>query len=218
MRRVPWIWIALILMLLLAVWRWFSHAPKWREGDLIFQTSRSGQSTAIAAATLSAYTHMGILAKRGDGWVVIEANGPVKETPAREWIRRGRFARYAVFRHPGLTAQQTRTILTSARVLKGRPYDLFFSFRNRAIYCSELAWLAYRKAGVPVGQVQTVGSLYIGNGFADRLIRTRGARDAECNGLSVESCRNVILRRELVTPVAIARDRSLKRVYSNYPL
>ncbi|MBP2161392.1 MULTISPECIES: YiiX/YebB-like N1pC/P60 family cysteine hydrolase [Asticcacaulis] len=218
MRRGPWIWIALILMLLLAVWRWFSHAPKWREGDLIFQTSRSGQSTAIAAATLSAYTHMGILARRGDGWVVIEAAGPVRETSLKAWIARGRFARYAVFRHPGLTAQQTRTVLTAARVLKGRPYDLFFSFRNRAIYCSELAWLAYGKAGAPVGHVQTVGSLYVGNGFADRLIRTRGGRDAECSGLSVDGCRNVILKRELVTPVAIARDRSLRQVYSNYPL
>jgi hypothetical protein len=51
MRRGPWIWIALLLMLLVAAWRWFSHAPQWREGDLIFHTSRSGQSAAIAAAT-----------------------------------------------------------------------------------------------------------------------------------------------------------------------
>ena len=218
MRRGPWVLIALILMLLLAVWRWFSHAPPWREGDLVFHTSRSGQSTAIAAATLSAYTHMGILAKRGDGWVVIEATGPVKETPLREWIRRGWFGRYAVFRHPGLTAQQTRTILTSARALRGRPYDLFFSFRNQAIYCSELAWLAYGKAGVPVGHVQTVGSLYVGNGLADRLIRTRGGRDAECSGLRTEACRKLILARELVTPVSLAHDPHLKQVYSNYPL
>lgn len=65
MRRGPWVWIALILMLLLAVWRWFSHAPPWREGDLVFHTSRSGQSTAIAAATLSANTHMASLCVDG---------------------------------------------------------------------------------------------------------------------------------------------------------
>jgi hypothetical protein len=218
MRRGPWIWIALLLMLLVAVWRWFSHAPQWREGDLIFHTSRSGQSTAIAAATLSAYTHMGILARRGDKWVVIEATGPVKETSVGEWIARGRFGRYAVYRRPGLTAQQTRTLLKSARTLTGRPYDLFFSFRNDAIYCSELAWLAYKEAGVPVGHVQTVGSLYVGNGFADRLIEARGGRDAECAGLGTDACRALILRRELVTPVAIAQDRQLKQVYSNYPL
>ena len=212
MRKGPWVWIALLLMLLVAVWRWFSHAPKWREGDLIFHTSRSGQST------LSAYTHMGIVARRGDDWVVIEATGPVKETPVRQWVARGRFGRYAVYRRPGLTAQQIRTIVKIARALKGRPYDLFFSFRNDAVYCSELAWLAYKEAGVPVGHVQTVDALYVGNGFADRLIKTRGSRDAECAGLGTDACRKVILRRELVTPVAIAQDRSLKQVYSNYPL
>ncbi len=205
------------IVIAVMVWRIFAPAPGLHEGDLIFQTSKSHQSSAILAATFSPYTHMGIVARRGDAWVVIEAAGPVKETPLKAWTARGRFERYAVYRRPDLTAQQTSVIIKSARALKGRPYDLFFSFDNQAIYCSELPWLAYRAAGVPVGQVQTIGALHVGNALVDRLIASRGGRDSACAGLDARQCKAVILKRELVTPASIANDRNLRQVYSNYP-
>ncbi len=205
------------IVIAVMAWRAFAPPPALHEGDLIFQTSKSHQSSAILAATFSLYTHMGIVAKRDGAWVVIEAAGPVKETPLKAWAARGRFGRYAVYRRPNLTAQQTAVILKSARALKGRPYDLFFSFDNQAIYCSELPWLAYRSAGVPVGQLQTIGSLHIANALVERLIASRSGRDRACAGLDAGQCKAVILKRDLVTPVSIANDRSLRQIYSNYP-
>lgn len=34
MRRGPWIWVALLLMLVVAAWRWFSDTPRWRQGQV----------------------------------------------------------------------------------------------------------------------------------------------------------------------------------------
>jgi len=65
------------IVLAVMVWRAYAPAPTLQAGDLIFQTSKSRQSSAILAATLSPYTHMGIVAKKGGAWVVIEAVGPV---------------------------------------------------------------------------------------------------------------------------------------------
>ncbi len=210
--------IVAVLLLAVMAWRMLSPAPALRDGDLIFQTSKTRQSTAVGVATGSLYTHMGIVVKRRDGFKVIEAAGPVRETPLKDWIRRGRLGRYAVYRRPDLTAAQTAMILRAAAALEGRPYDLFFSFDNRAIYCSELPWLAFRSAGLELGKAQTIGSLHVSGPIARNLMEERGARDRACKGLDATQCRARLLQRGLITPVSIAHDRHLKQVYSNYPL
>ena len=60
-----------------------------RDGDIIFQTSTSGQSKAIQIATGSKYSHMGIIYKEGNEIFVYEAVQPVKLTPLKDWISRG---------------------------------------------------------------------------------------------------------------------------------
>ncbi|HEX9603745.1 MAG TPA: peptidase, partial [Myxococcales bacterium] len=52
-----------------------------REGDLVFHRSRSAQSQAVALATGSAYTHMGVVLVSNGRLVVLEAVQPVKLTP-----------------------------------------------------------------------------------------------------------------------------------------
>ena len=196
--------------------RMTSRPPPWHDGDLIFQTSKSRQSAAILAATHSALTHMGILEHSQSGWVVLEAAGPVKVTPLDAWIRRGRFGRYAVFHHD-LTETQTHQILAAAHALMGRPYDLYFSFNNRAIYCSELPYLAYGKAGITIGRVQKVSDLHMDNDQAKALIGARWRSDDDCRHLDFDHCYAKIMARGLITPVAIASDRNFRQVYSNYP-
>ena len=215
-------WVALAIVLVLPavmLWHMTRSPPALRDGDLIFQSSRSGQSTAIFAATRSLYTHMGIIAHHGSDIVVIEAAGPVRETPLKDWTRHGRFGRYAVYRRP-LTDTQTATILAAARALEGRPYDLFFSFDNRAVYCSELPYVAYRAAGMDIGRVQKVADLHIGGlakGLPKALIDKRWRSDPDCAGLDADRCYNHIMQQTLITPVANSRDRALRRIYSNYP-
>ena len=60
-----------------------------KNGDLIFQTSLSGQSKAIQLATKSKYSHCGLIYKDGNDFYVFEAVQPVKRTPLDKWIARG---------------------------------------------------------------------------------------------------------------------------------
>jgi hypothetical protein len=215
---------AAVLLALLAAafggWRWTLPPPEFREGDVIFQTSRSQQSRAILVASRSLFTHMGIVKRAGDGWVVVEAVGPVKETPLGEWIARGKYGRYALYRPKVFSVEQAATVFATASRLYGRPYDIYFSFDNEAIYCSELIRLAFEEAGIELGERQKVGDLLISAGIVRRLIASRAGSDAECKvlGLTGDACIDHIAGRELVTPVSVARDPDLTKIYSNYPI
>jgi hypothetical protein len=70
----------------------------FHNGDIIFQTSQSGQSLAISYATHSKYTHCGLLFNDGGNWYVYEAVGPVKKTGFQEWISHGDSSYYVVRR------------------------------------------------------------------------------------------------------------------------
>src|ERR1700704_3182300 len=74
------------------------HKVAFHDGDIIFQTSRSGQSRAIQLATHSRYSHMGIVFLENGKPVVLEAVQPVKWTPVAKWIARGEGGRYVVKR------------------------------------------------------------------------------------------------------------------------
>ena len=194
--------------------------PALEDGDLIFQTSASNQAKAILFATMSPYTHMGIVRIKQDGVVVVEAVQPLRETPLQEWIARGVMGRYSVFRYPGLTPDRKKAILQKARSLHGRSYDIFFSFENNTIYCSELPYLAYKAAGIAIGEVQEVSDLNFDNPLVRKLIESRWQRHPACGfrNEDFDACYKRILRQKLVTPESISGDKQLKRIYSNYPL
>ncbi len=59
---------------------------EFHDGDMIFQTSQSGQSLAIQYATHSKYTHCGLLFNDNGKWYVYEAVQPVKKTLFKDWI------------------------------------------------------------------------------------------------------------------------------------
>jgi len=60
-----------------------------RDGDIVFQTSRSAQSIAIQKATHSKYSHMRIIFFRDGKPYVYEAIKTVQHTPLNKWIARG---------------------------------------------------------------------------------------------------------------------------------
>lgn len=194
--------------------------PALENGDLIFQTSTSNQAKAILFATMSPYTHMGIVRVKQDEILVVEAVQPLRETPLNDWIARGVLGRYSVFRLPSLTAKQKRKVLLNAKSLYGWPYDMFFSFDNNAIYCSELPYLAYKEAGIELGKVQKVSDLNFDNPLVRKLIESRWQRHPACKakGYDFDACYQHILQQSLVTPESIAGDTQLVKIYSNYPL
>lgn len=68
---------------------WACSNRDYKEGDMVFQISKSKQSPFVALATGSVYTHCGIVVEKKDGLYVLEAVGPVKLTPLNAWKDRG---------------------------------------------------------------------------------------------------------------------------------
>jgi hypothetical protein len=134
-----------------------ARASAVREGDLVFQTSRSSQSQAIQRATRSPYSHMGVVLYRGGQPCVLEAVATVRCTPLRQWIARGEQARVVVKRLRNADTLLSRRALerlhASAATFAGRPYDLAFGWSDERLYCSELVFKLYERAlGIRIGE------------------------------------------------------------------
>lgn len=136
-----------------------ASAGQFRDGDLIFHTSRSTQSAAIQKATHSKYSHVGMIFLRHGSPYVYEAISTVQYTPLTTWIARGDGGHYVVKRLRNADTLLTPEALTKLRQvavkLEGRPYDLTFEWSDTRIYCSELVWKIYERGlGLHIGQLQ----------------------------------------------------------------
>ena len=133
------------------------NAP-FKNGDLIFQTSKSSQSQAIQLATKSQYSHCGIIYQEGEKYYVFEAIQPVKYTPLEQWIARGKAGKYVVKRLKNaaqvLTPEVLRKMKAVGEGFKGKNYDSTFEWSDDKIYCSELIWKVYQRAtGLEIGKL-----------------------------------------------------------------
>jgi Permuted papain-like amidase enzyme, YaeF/YiiX, C92 family len=219
--------LAIIVITALSVYLWLSFTsvsaadlPSLQNGDIVFHTSRSSQSSAILFASRSPYSHMGIIELDAMGNAFVrEATGPVKLTPIDEWIKRGLGGRIMIKRLEGLLPDQAKKILAAAHKYDGLPYDIFFLPDREHIYCSELVRLAFEDAAkIEVGKIQTVRELNVNGFLAQRLIKRRWTKHPLCQvtGETFESCYPKILDQTLVTPASIAEDNRLKIIFSNY--
>lgn len=128
----------------------------FHDGDIIFQTSQSGQSLAVSYATHSKYTHCGILFNDKGKWYVYEAVQPVKKTLFKDWITMGDSNYYIVRRLIKADSIVTPDVVSKMRgscnKRMGKDYDLYFGWDDSLIYCSELVWKAYHEStGIEVG-------------------------------------------------------------------
>lgn len=134
-----------------------------KNGDIIFQTSVSGQSKAIQLATHSKYSHCGIVYKNGENYFVYEAVEPVCLTPLSDWIARGSEGHFVIKRLKNadevLTSQVLSKMKTVGDRFKGKHYDLYFEWTDDRIYCSELIWKIYKEAtGLELGKLEKLKS------------------------------------------------------------
>lgn len=139
-----------------------------KNGDLIFQTSLSGQSKAIQLATQSKYSHCGIIYKVNEEFYVFEAVQPVKNTRLDEWIARGKDGHYVIKRLKNadqiLNAQILQKMKKEGEKFKGKSYDLTFDWSDDKIYCSELIWKIYKRGtGLEVGQLEKLSDFDLTN-------------------------------------------------------
>ncbi len=191
-----------------------------KEGDLVFQTNFDTQAIAVMLASKNPYTHMGFIRHRNTGLMVVEAVGPVTETPINEWISRGAGRRLAVKRVKGLNNAALQKVFARAKQDYGKPYDFYFLPDGKAIYCSELVKASFAAAGISLGKLQKVAELASSSAM-ESIIRDRWQNYPLCHGvkgMTLEKCRGIIMKQVLVTPASIAKDPQVTPVYSNYPL
>lgn len=149
-----------------------------KNGDIIFQTSRSSQSQAIQLATNSKYSHMGIIYENDDHFFVYEAVQPVKLTPLKEWINRGENGHYVIKRLKNADQILTHAVLTDMKRMgeqfKGKPYDIYFEWSDDRIYCSELVWKIYKQAAdIEIGELEQLSDFDLTNEIVRAKMKER---------------------------------------------
>jgi hypothetical protein len=134
---------------------------KPQEGDIAFQSlPHNPLIDTIEGATDSPFSHCGILHETKYGWSVIEAIGPVKETPIATWREQGRDGHFTVYRLKPAYRGKIPAFISAAQSYEGRPYDIHYDMDDAAIYCSELIYKAFRKStGEELGRLQKLGEL-----------------------------------------------------------
>lgn len=178
-----------------------------KNGDIIFQTSLSGQSKAIQLATKSNYSHCGIIYKIKGQFYVFEAIQPVKNTPLDKWIARGKDGNYVIKRLKNadkvLTTNTLDKMKNEGEKFKGKNYDLTFEWSDDKIYCSELVWKIYqRAAGIEVGKLEKLSDFDLSNEAVMKKMKQRYGDKIPINEI-------------VVSPAAIFDSELLKTVKSN---
>ncbi len=177
-----------------------------REGDVIFHESLSPQAKAIRLATGSRYTHVGILFRHGGSFAVFEAVQPVKVTPLRDFIRRGRDGHYVIKRLRNYDSVMSAALIDRMKQMGrswlGKNYDWYFEWSDRRIYCTELVWKLYeRAAGVRVGKLSRLGDHDLSHPYVRKILRRRyGSR--------------IPLNEKVITPRAMFEAENLVTVIS----
>lgn len=188
-----------------------------REGDIIFHKSRSNQSGAIAEAQgNNPWTHMGVLLEVTTGssnWRVFEAIQPVRLTPLRDFIARGRGSEFEVKRwispYDEQVAQKVDLLKQTLLEFMGVNYDLFFEWSEERLYCSELVYKAYAKAfpELPkIAALQKLGDLRLDGPKMKALIKKRS--DAAGHSPNMEE--------PILTPAQLINSPYLTTVVKNY--
>jgi hypothetical protein len=109
-----------------------------REGDVIFQTTKTRQSALIQIGTRSRVTHCGIVVMRDGEPYVLETLNTLVLTPLDEFIARGVGGKY------WLKRSERENIKIEYDHFLGKSYDAAFSFDNDIYYCSELVYTIYK--------------------------------------------------------------------------
>lgn len=147
-------------------------------GDIVFQSSKSGQSLAVQLATHSPYSHCGIVFIEKGEYYVYEAVQPVKRTPLKEWADHGDERKYVVKRLKEADKYLTdASVAEMKRLIKdmlGKNYDLAFEWSDERIYCSEFVWKLYKRAcQLEVGQLQHLGDFDLSHPAVQRIVKER---------------------------------------------
>jgi len=149
-----------------------------RFGDIVFQSSKSGQSYAIQLATKSKYSHVGMLFQKDGEWMVLEAVQPVKLTPLSVWKSYGDGGVIEVKRIKNaeklITDDVADRMKTIGNDYLGKNYDIYFDWSDEEIYCSELVWKIYNQAlGVEIGELRPLRDFDLSDPIVKQIMNRR---------------------------------------------
>lgn len=181
-----------------------SFSNQIRNGDIIFQTSKSSQSQAIQIATKSKYSHMGIIYESDGQFLVFEAVQPVKLTPLNDWVNRGENGHYVIKRLNNADQILTSAVLTKMKEIgkqfKGKDYDIYFEWSDDKIYCSELVWKIYKQAtGIEIGELEQLSDFDLTNEVVRAKMKERYGD-------------NIPLDEKVISPAAMYESDKLKLI------
>jgi Permuted papain-like amidase enzyme, YaeF/YiiX, C92 family len=185
---------------------------KLQDGDIVFQQSKTPQSTAIRQATGSPWTHMGlILGEQGNVRLIEAGVNGVAYTSLGSFVGRSRNRRVIVKRlkdQSVLTPEARARMRASLSEDLGKEYDNLFEWTNEKIYCSELVWRAYQRGvGISIGSVQRVRQLHYQEPAVRALIKER----YRLSGSQIEA--SSLLDENIVTPASILNSNVLETVF-----
>ena len=197
----------ILLLLMVVINSMFEScmSQDFKNGDIIFQTSKSSQSKMIQLITESKLTHCGIIFFRNGKPYVFEAVQPVKKTPLQEWINRGVGKKYIVSRvKDPLTKSELNTMFNYSVSLLGKDYDSQFQWSDEKMYCSELVYKVMVAGDRFVGYGKKFSDYNLNNDIVKKAIKKR------YNGNSIN------LNEMVITPVDIYKNSNVKTIYNNY--
>jgi uncharacterized protein YycO len=120
-----------------------------QEGDIVFSSSQAGHGRAIIDATNSPYTHCGIVMVSEGKTMVLEAVEPVGITSLADFASRSAPGTFIAKRlRSAISPEAYQRARDWAKTKIGTKYDHQFRWSDDRLYCSELVWKIYQKAGV----------------------------------------------------------------------
>lgn len=178
-----------------------------KEGDVIFQTDNYGQSLAVQKATLSKYSHVGILFKDNGEWMVYEAVQPVVKSSFKSFVKRGDKGHFTISRYKKSTTELTSEKLTKMKSffdkVEGKDYDILFEWSDQYWYCSELVWKMYESVGIKISEFEKFGQYNLEDPYVQEIIKQRFK-----NGVNKNET--------VITPKGIYESPLMEEVYTNY--
>ena len=175
----------------------------FKDGDIIFHTSKSSQSKMLQIATNSNITHVGVIFFKSGKPYVFEAVNPVKITPLQQFINRGVGSKYSIKRtKTPITSSELKIMMEYGKRQLGKPYDSKFQWSDSKIYCSELVWKIYHYAGIRLCDIKTFSEFNLNRPIVKKAIQSRYKGKFNIN-------------ESVVAPIDLYNSDRLKTVYSN---
>ena len=173
-----------------------------QDGDIVFHESTTRQSPIIKLAQHSKWTHCGIVFHIGDKAYVYEAVDPVRYTPLKDWVARGKDGVYCAKRLKSpLSASSIEKMKTVGAKYKGKHYDTLFQWSDNRMYCSELIWKIYFEgAGIEVCKPNHFSDYSISLPRVKKLIKERYGDKFDPS-------------EQIVSPQALFKSKLLKKVH-----